>query len=98
MQNRLRHPNPLPIPSRERIDRLGGFGSKRDRHNYVLKINGVTPAGDALDAAPLVARAIHNKGIKLYALHPEQRDLETVFATISSANENLDASEQRGVK
>ena len=28
MQDRLRHSNPLPISSRERIDRLGGLGSK----------------------------------------------------------------------
>ena len=82
----------------DRIESIEHLDSERDRHNYVLRINDVTPAGDALDAAPLVARAIHNKGIKLYALHREQRDLETVFATISSANENFDVSEQRGVK
>ncbi len=80
------------------IESLEHLGSERDRHNYVLEINGETPVGDALDAAPMVAQAIHDKGIKLYAMHREQRDLELMFATIHSANENLDASERRGVK
>ncbi len=82
----------------DRVESMEHLGTERDRHDYVLTISGVTPAGDALDAAPLVARAIHDTGIKLYALHREQRDLELVFATINSAKENLDVSEQRGVK
>jgi len=88
----------LLFSSLDCIESMEHLGSERDLHNYVLKINGETPAGAAQDAAPLIARAIHNTGFNLYALHREQRDLELVFATINSANENLDASERRGVK
>ena len=33
-----------------------------------------------------MARAVLSKGLDLYALAPEQRDLETVFAEITAAD------------
>jgi ABC-2 type transport system ATP-binding protein len=36
-------------------------------------------------AAPEVARLIHGAGFELYALYPERRDLETVFAEVSGS-------------
>jgi ABC-2 type transport system ATP-binding protein len=51
-------------------------------HAYGIKLN-----GDAAEVvAPKVARAINEKGLDLIALHPEQRDLETVFAEITAAD------------
>jgi gliding motility-associated transport system ATP-binding protein len=51
-------------------------------HAYGIKLN-----GDASEVvAPKVARAINEKGLELFALHPEQRDLETVFAEITAAD------------
>jgi ABC-2 type transport system ATP-binding protein len=47
---------------------------------YNLYLNGHA----AEDVAPKVARAINDAGFDLYALHPEQRDLETVFAEITA--------------
>jgi ABC-2 type transport system ATP-binding protein len=43
----------------------------------------------ALDAdaetAPAVAAALHTAGFRLFALQPERRDLETVFAEVNAA-------------
>jgi ABC-2 type transport system ATP-binding protein len=51
-------------------------------HSYGIKLN-----GDAAEVvAPKVARAVLDKGLDLYALAPEQRDLETVFAEITAAD------------
>jgi len=47
---------------------------------YGLHLNGHSMD----DAAPKVARAINGKGLELFSLHPEQRDLETAFAEITS--------------
>jgi ABC-2 type transport system ATP-binding protein len=51
-------------------------------HVYGLNLNGRA----AEEVAPKVARAVNEKGLDLFALHPEQRDLETVFAEITAAN------------
>jgi len=50
-------------------------------HRYALDLNGV---GDLFDTAPSVAKAIADEGLKLYSLHAETRDLETVFGEISA--------------
>jgi ABC-2 type transport system ATP-binding protein len=55
---------------------------------YNLTLNGL----GADEAASRVARAISEKGLSLYALHPEQRDLETVFAEITSGAEAQEAA------
>jgi ABC-2 type transport system ATP-binding protein len=64
----------------EGFERLAGQGGAG--HAYGVKLNG--HAADAV--APKVARAVHDKGLDLFALHPEQRDLETVFAEITAAD------------
>jgi ABC-2 type transport system ATP-binding protein len=40
---------------------------------------------DSDETAPLVSKALVDKGCKLYALQRERRDLETVFGEISNA-------------
>jgi len=61
----------------KRVDRLADQGVA---HAYALGLNGHGP--DIV--APAVARAITAGGLDLYALHPEQRDLEAVFAEITA--------------
>lgn len=61
----------------ERVERLPRQGSA---HAYGLKLNG----HGVEDVAPRVARAVNDKGLDLFALHAEQRDLETVFAEITA--------------
>lgn len=51
-------------------------------HGYGITLNG--HAAEAV--APKVARAIADKGLDLFALHAEQRDLESVFAEITAAD------------
>jgi ABC-2 type transport system ATP-binding protein len=46
-------------------------------HRYALD------TADPSAAAPLVARAVLDGGLKLYGLEPERRDLETVFGEIN---------------
>jgi ABC-2 type transport system ATP-binding protein len=60
----------------ERLTAQGGG------HAYGIKLNG--HAADIV--APKVARAVHDRGLDLLALHAEQRDLETVFAEITAAD------------
>jgi ABC-2 type transport system ATP-binding protein len=61
----------------ERIDRLPGDGPL---HSYGLHLD-----SHALEkVAPEVARAVIGKGLDLIALHPEQHDLEAVFAEITA--------------
>ena len=55
---------------------------------YNLTLNGLGPD----EAASRVARAIAKSGLALYALHPEQRDLETVFAEITAGAEAQEAA------
>jgi len=50
---------------------------------YGLQLNGRAPD----EVAPKVARAINDKGLELFSLHTEQRDLETVFAEITAGSE-----------
>ena len=49
-------------------------------HAYDISLNGHA----AEEVAPKIARLMNEKGLDLIALHPEQRDLETVFAEITS--------------
>ena len=51
------------------------------RYHYAL------PAG--ADAAPAVSTALHRAGVALYALTPERRDLETVFAEVNRVSAQL---------
>lgn len=49
---------------------------------YGLNLNGHS----AEEVAPRIARAINENGLDLFALYPEQRDLETVFAEITAGD------------
>jgi ABC-2 type transport system ATP-binding protein len=60
------------------VDRLP---QQNAAYAYGLKLNGHS----AEETAPKVARALAGKGLDLIALYPEQRDLETVFAEITSS-------------
>ncbi len=55
---------------------------------YALSLNG----GAADEAAASVARAINGSGLPLFALHAEIRDLETVFAEITTGAEALEVA------
>src|SRR5262249_35195357 len=62
---------------------LAGFEALPDEgsaHAYGLALNGHAPE----EVAPKVARLLADKGLDLIALHPVQRDLETVFAEITA--------------
>ena len=61
------------------VDRLAPQGAA---HAYALSLNG----HGVETVAPAVARAITAGGLDLYALHPEQRDLEAVFAEITAVD------------
>ncbi|CCE03398.1 ABC transporter ATP-binding protein [Bradyrhizobium sp. STM 3809] len=50
-------------------------------HAYALNLNGHAASA----VAPAVARVITDNKLDLFALHPEQRDLETLFADITGA-------------
>lgn len=50
-------------------------------HRYALDLSGESAL---TDTAPLVASRVAAEGLKLYALQPESRDLETIFGEISA--------------
>jgi ABC-2 type transport system ATP-binding protein len=55
----------------------------KDGHHYRYALELEQQGAD--EAAPLVSKALIDKGCKLYALQRERRDLETVFGEISNA-------------
>lgn len=55
---------------------------------YDLRLNGHL----AEEVAPKVARAINENGLDLFSLHPEQRDLETVFAEVTAVSSKQEAA------
>jgi ABC-2 type transport system ATP-binding protein len=55
------------------------------RKQYALNLNESVSQIDMDEVAPLVAKAVMDGGHKLYAIHPETRDLETVFREINAA-------------
>ena len=63
------------------VDAVLPAGSGEGRSTYALV------ALDPLAAAPQVAEAVHRAGWPLYALHPEIRDLETLFAQVNETAE-----------
>ena len=64
----------------EGVETLSGEGGA---NTYGLILNGHA----AGEAASRVARAINDRGLSLFALYPESRDLETVFAEITAGAE-----------
>lgn len=61
------------------IDRLP---AETAGHSYSLNLNGHA----AGEAAPKISRALIDKGFDLFAIYPEQRDLESVFAEITTSD------------
>jgi ABC-2 type transport system ATP-binding protein len=70
------------LSSIETVHGLERLAVPSQGHAYGIKLNGDAPEA----VAPNVARALLGKGLDLYALAPEQRDLETVFAEITAAD------------
>jgi ABC-2 type transport system ATP-binding protein len=64
------------VPGVVRVEPLGG-ASGRQRYAVVA-------ADDASSLAPEVARRAHQAGYALYALEPESRDLEAVYAEVNA--------------
>jgi ABC-2 type transport system ATP-binding protein len=62
------------------------LGARDDRHRYALRT-----AGAADQAGPAVASALVGHGLSLFALHPEQRTIEAVFAQTNEPHEAIDA-------
>jgi ABC-2 type transport system ATP-binding protein len=60
------------------IEDLAGDGAAR---RYA-----VATRGEASELAPQLARRLQDAGLSLYALSPETRDLETIFAEVNSDN------------
>ncbi len=58
---------------------IEALSAEGETNSYGLLLNGHA----AHEVAPRVARAINENGLDLFALHSEQRDLETVFAEIT---------------
>jgi len=74
----IRLDNPEAAGYLEQIDGVASVSHRHtteDHHCYVLE---ASP-----DMAPMVANAVQNHGDKLYAMQPEVRDLETVFAEVN---------------
>jgi ABC-2 type transport system ATP-binding protein len=61
------------------LDKLPAQGAG---YSYGLALNGHAPE----EVAPKVARLLTERGLDLIALHPIQRDLETVFAEITATD------------
>jgi len=60
------------------VESLNGQGAG---HRYALDLSGENALADT---APLVASRVAATGLKLYALQPESRDLESIFGEISA--------------
>ncbi len=65
------------------VERISGNGA---REEYALSIDNSVAGAEVGELAPLVAKTVIEQGGKLYALHPETRDLETVFREINAAD------------
>ena len=66
------------LDSVQSVEQLANHGPG---HRYALDLNGV---GGLFDTAPRVAQRVADEGLKLYSLHAETRDLETIFGEISA--------------
>ncbi|HKJ94834.1 MAG TPA: ABC transporter ATP-binding protein, partial [Gammaproteobacteria bacterium] len=70
------------------LDGVGGVELREeteDRTRFAVTLEG---AGDAV--APALARAVQDRGLSLYALEPEKRTLESVFAEINAVPEEAE--------
>lgn len=67
---------------------------KGNQCNYAINLN----SGQQIDpsqAIPKIAKSIIDHGFSLYALHPETRDLETVFKEINSVDRSIEGGNSR---
>jgi ABC-2 type transport system ATP-binding protein len=70
------------------VKRVEPLSSDGGANTYGLVLNGHA----AGETAARVAQAITGKGFSLFALHPESRDLETVFADITTGAQAQEAA------
>jgi ABC-2 type transport system ATP-binding protein len=63
------------------VDSVETLSPKGAGHRYALDLG---DGGVLADTAPQVASRVTGEGMKLYALQPESRDLETIFGEISN--------------
>jgi len=72
------------------LENIGGFGastsisSEGERNLYQVQL---TVGSDTEASIAALAAAIHGSGAQLYQLNPQNRDLETVFREVNSAEE-----------
>ncbi|NOY62406.1 MAG: ABC transporter ATP-binding protein [Gammaproteobacteria bacterium] len=79
----------------EGITAVDHLYEKDQQHHYALQLasdndtagDAKSSANNAMKRAPQVAEKLIGNGFKLYALHPEQRDLESVFREINRTAE-----------
>ena len=76
------------IKSVEFIDQIDGQCS------YALNLT-AAQQDTFLQTIPLIAKGVIDQGFSLYALHPEIRDLETVFKEINSVKASIDGGNNR---
>jgi ABC-2 type transport system ATP-binding protein len=62
------------------------IGIPNGHHTYRIDLGDAAPEV----IAPKLARLLNDKGLDLIALHPEERDLETIFAEITSNDGSLE--------
>lgn len=70
------------------VDTVEYAGDGDGGRRYELTLNGHDPQ----EVAPAVARAVMEKGYRLFALHPEQRDIETIFAQTAAGGATGEAA------
>jgi ABC-2 type transport system ATP-binding protein len=63
-------------------------GVPNGHHTYRIDLGDAAPE----TVAPKLARLLNDKGLDLIALHPEERDLETIFAEITSTDASLEGA------
>lgn len=79
-----------PEESRRKLSGLGGvravefLHSEGVQHHYALELER-SPSGNGIaELTPGIVRALMQQGTDVFAIHPETRDLETVFRDIST--------------
>ena len=65
----------------ESVASFESLATENNRFRYSLAVDG---NGSAVNAAPAVAKAVIEKGFRLFSLSQETRDLETIFGEISA--------------
>jgi ABC-2 type transport system ATP-binding protein len=68
--------------------KASAVGVPNGHHTYRIDLGDATPE----TVAPKLARLLNDKGLDLIALYPEERDLETIFAEITSTDTSLEGA------